>query len=302
MSNRFPSVFFVSAAAVFLAVMAAAAIAQEESAYVNIWPDGAPIDADGRTEDVEVKLYPILPERTSVEPIPAVVVCPGGGYGGICAVCQEGTQTAEWLRSFGVAGFALEYRLPAGRGTVPLADTQRAIRYVRANAEKYGVDPNKIGVIGFSAGGHLASTATTHFDAGNPDSADPIERVSCRPDFSLLIYPVILLGSEYTHKASQKNLLGENPPQETIDYYSSEKQVGPETPPVFLAHAVDDTVVPIENSRAFARAMDRYSRPYVLLELPDGNHCFNHYSGSSWEMWRALAEPWILQLTGKAAR
>ncbi|MBQ3454778.1 MAG: prolyl oligopeptidase family serine peptidase, partial [Thermoguttaceae bacterium] len=155
---------------------------------------------------------------------------------------------------------------------------------------------------GYSAGGHLASTATTHFDAGKADAADPIERVGCRPDFSLLIYPVILLGSEYTHQGSQDNLLGKNAPQALIDYYSSEKQVTPETPPVFLAQAIDDTVVPIENSRAFAKAMQRYNLPYVLVELPDGNHCFNHYSGASWEMWRALAESWILQLTGKAAR
>ena len=292
-------VFVLSTVLLFLACVAAA---QEKPAGINLWPDGAPIDKAGNTEDVEVCLYPILPERTSQDPIPAVVVCPGGGYAGLSAFCPEGSETAKWLNTFGIAGFVLQYRLPAGRDTVPLADTQRAIRYVRANAEKYGIDPNKIGIIGYSAGGHLASTATTHFDAGKADAADPIERVSCRPDFSLLIYPVILLGSEYTHQGSQDNLLGKNAPQALIDYYSSEKQVTPETPPVFLAQAIDDTVVPIENSRAFAKAMQRYNLPYVLVELPDGNHCFNHYSGASWEMWRALAESWILQLTGKAAR
>lgn len=296
MSHRFPVFLSVFLAAVCIPAVTVAA--QEGRFRVNIWPGGAPIDDAGNTEDVEVYLYPILPERNSGELIPAVVVCPGGGYAGISPICQEGSETAEWLNSFGIAGFVLQYRLPAGRAAVPLADARRAVRYVRANADKFGIDPNKIGVIGYSAGGHLASTITTHFDAGDSNAADPVERVSCRPDFSLLIYPVILFGSDYSHKPSQKNLVGENPTQETIDYYSNEKQVGPETPPVFLAHAIDDTVVPIENSRAFARAMERYNRPVLLLELPDGNHCFNHYSGASWEMWRALAQPWICQLTG----
>ncbi len=284
---------FVFSAAAALA-FGCAVLAEDTPDGVNLWPDGAPIDKAGNTEDVTVNLYPMLPENTAGA-IPAVVICPGGGYGGLC-IQPEGYDIARWLNDNGIAGFVLEYRLPAGRETVPLADAQRAIRFVRANAEKYGVDPNKIGIIGFSAGGHLASTAATHFDAGKADAADPIEQVSCRPDFAILIYPVILFGEPSTHRGTQNNLLGENQTQEKIDYFSNEKQVSPETPPVLLAHAVDDVVVPIENSRAFARAMQQYNLPYVLVELPDGNHGLNGYKGSSWDMWQALAVPWIHRL------
>ncbi|MBR3219729.1 MAG: alpha/beta hydrolase [Thermoguttaceae bacterium] len=286
------ALFVISAAAAL--TIAGAAGAGDTPEGINLWPGGAPIDADGNTEDAAVNLYPMLPENTAGA-IPAVVICPGGGYGGLC-IQPEGYDIARWLNDNGIAGFVLEYRLPAGRETVPLADAQRAIRFVRANAEKYGVDPNKIGIIGFSAGGHLASTAATHFDAGKADAADPIERVSCRPDFAILIYPVILFGDQSTHLGTQNNLLGKDQTQEKIDYFSNEKQVSPETPPVLLAHAVDDVVVPIENSRAFARAMQRYNLPYVLVELPDGNHGLNDYKGSSWDMWQALAVPWIHRL------
>ncbi|MBR2584654.1 MAG: alpha/beta hydrolase [Thermoguttaceae bacterium] len=286
------ALFVISAAAAL--TIAGAAGAGDTPEGINLWPGGAPIDADGNTEDAAVNLYPMLPENTAGA-IPAVVICPGGGYGGLC-IQPEGYDIARWLNDNGIAGFVLEYRLPAGRETVPLADAQRAIRFVRANAEKYGVDPNKIGIIGFSAGGHLASTAATHFDAGKADAADPIERVSCRPDFAILIYPVILFGDQSTYLGTQNNLLGKDQTQEKIDYFSNEKQVSPETPPVLLAHAVDDVVVPIENSRAFARAMQQYNLPYVLVELPDGNHGLNGYKGSSWDMWQALAVPWIHRL------
>ena len=284
---------FVFSAAAALA-FGCAVLAEDTPDGVNLWPDGAPIDTDGNTEDVTVNLYPMLPENTAGA-IPAVVICPGGGYGGLC-IQPEGYDIARWLNDNGIAGFVLEYRLPAGRETVPLADAQRAIRFVRANAEKYGVDPNKIGIIGFSAGGHLASTAATHFDAGKADAADPIERVSCRPDFAILIYPVILFGDQSTHLGTQNNLLGKDQTREKLDYFSNEKHVGPETPPVLLAHAVDDSVVPIENSRAFARAMQRYNLPYVLVELPNGDHGLNDYHGPSWDMWQALAPAWIHRL------
>lgn len=264
---------------------------------VNLWPNGAPTDESGAVENVPVNLYVRLPEKSEFAPgkIPAVVICPGGGYGGLC-IEPEGFGIAKWLNANGIAGFVLEYRLPKGRHTVPSADSARAIRLVRASAGEFGIDPDKIGIIGFSAGGHLASTAATHFDAGVKDASDPIQRVSSRPDFAILIYPVIQMGAATAHGGTQKNLLGANPAPERLDFYSNEKQVGPETPPVFLAHAVDDSVVPIENSRVFAEAMKKFGRPVVLLELPDGNHGLNGYKGASWDRWQKDAAAWIKDL------
>lgn len=293
--RRFLKGMFLTFSVITALALTGAVTAEDTHEGVNLWRGGAPVDASGNTEDVAVNLYPMLPEKSTEGAVPAVIICPGGGYGGLC-IQPEGFGIAHWLNDNGIAGFVLEYRLPAGRWTVPLADAQRAIRYVRANAEMYGVDPNKIGIIGFSAGGHLASTAATHFDAGNADAADAVERVSCRPDFAVLIYPVILFGDPSTHQGTQNNLLGDNQTQELIDYYSNAKQVSPETPPVFLAHAVDDNVVPIQNSRAFAQAMEQYNRPFVLVELPNGNHGLNGYKGTSWDMWQALSAAWIHQL------
>lgn len=291
-------IVFLSLWAFFCAAISFAAVSfAADDGSVNLWPEGAPVDEAGTLENVPVNLYVRLPEKSDFPAgkIPAVVICPGGGYGGLC-IQPEGYGIADWLNKNGVAGFVLEYRLPKHRHSVPLADAQRAIRYVRANAAKYGVDPQKIGIIGFSAGGHLASTAATHFDAGKSDSADPIQRVGCRPDFAILIYPVIQFGVKTTHHGTQENLLGENPPPERIDYYSNEKRVGPETPPVFLAHALDDSVVPIENSRSFAAAMRKFDRPVVLLELPNGNHGLNGYKGPSWDKWQSDAAAWIKSL------
>ena len=259
---------------------------------VDLWPDGAPVDAEGNTEKVPVPLYIRLPENSSPDAkIPAVVICPGGGYGGLC-IEPEGFGIADWLNKNGIAGFVLEYRLPKGRSTVPLSDAARAIRWVRCHAAEYGVDPNQIGIIGFSAGGHLASTAATHFDNGQENATDPVEKVSSRPDFAILIYPVILM-NKLGDSGTSLNLLGENAPQEQLDYYSNEKHVDSETPPTFLAHAVDDSVVPIENSRIFAQKMKEFGRPYVLLELPNGNHGLNGYKGPSWDRWQSEAAKWI---------
>ena len=282
----------------FTSLLGTAVLFAAENETVNLWPDGAPVECAGTLEDAPVNLYVRLPE-TSDDPsgkMPAVVICPGGGYGGLC-IEPEGYGIADWLNKNGVAGFVLEYRLPNHRYTVPLTDAQRAIRYVRATAAQYGVDPNKIGIIGFSAGGHLAASAAVHFDMGHPSQTDAIERVSCRPDFAVLIYPVIQFGEATAHKGTQQNLLGENPPSWLVDYYSCEKRVSAVTPPVFLAHAVDDSVVPIENSRVFADEMKKFGRPVVLLELPDGNHGLNGYKGRSWDRWQSDAAAWIKNLS-----
>ncbi|MBQ3387788.1 MAG: alpha/beta hydrolase [Thermoguttaceae bacterium] len=224
--------------------------------------------------------------------IPALVICPGGGYAMRCSE-PEGFGIAKWLNENGIAGFILDYRLPAGRKDVPLADAQRAIRWVRTHATEYGVDPNRIGIIGFSAGGHLASSAAVHFDRGNPNAPDPVERVSCRPDFAVLIYPVITMDSALTHMGTRSQLLGESPAEDDVWFFSSEKQIGSETPPVFLAHAQDDTVVPPENSVLFAEQMKVFGRPCVYLELESGGHGLNGYKGPSWDRWQHDAAEWI---------
>ena len=221
-----------------------------------LWPDGAPGAKGDKPED-KPTLTAFLPEESKAVGT-AVVICPGGGYGGL-ATDHEGKQIGEWLNSFGVAGFVLEYR-HRGRGyghPAPLQDAQRAIRIVRANAKQWKIDPRKIGIIGFSAGGHLASTAGTHFDQGDTNAADPIERVSCRPDFMILCYAVIALGEPFTHRGSQENLLGKDAPPELVKSLSNEKQVTAETPPTFLFHTDADTGVPAENSVQFYLALRR---------------------------------------------
>ena len=192
-----------------MALVVAEASRAAEPKVELLWPQGSP-GAKGDQPADKPTLTVFLPDqRTAVGT--AVVICPGGGYGGL-ATEHEGRQIAQWFNSFGVAGFMLEYR-HRGRGyghPAPMQDAQRAIRTVRARAAQRKIAPDRIGIMGFSAGGHLASTAGTHFDKGNPASADPVERVSCRPDFLILCYPVIAFGEPYTHRGSQINLLGAN--------------------------------------------------------------------------------------------
>lgn len=224
----------------------------DEPTTVLLWPDGAP-GALGESDRDRPTLTLYLPaaERATGA---AVVICPGGGYGTL-AMNHEGHDVARWLNQAGIAGIILKYRVAPYRHPVPLGDVRRAIRYVRANAEKLGIDPARIGVLGFSAGGHLASTAATHFEAGDPAAADPLDRVSSRPDFAVLIYPVISLSAPYTHGGSRRNLLGENPEPRLVELLSNEKQVTPQTPPTFLVHTTEDRAVPPENSLAFYSAL-----------------------------------------------
>ena len=221
----------------------------------------------------------------------AVVICPGGGYRGL-VVGPEGHGIAQWLNQHGIAGIVLEYRLPQGRPFVPLLDAQRAIRTVRANARQWNVDPQRIGIIGFSAGGHLASTVGTHFDLGDPKAQDPIERVSCRPDFMILVYPVISFGPT-AHLGSRTNLLGPEPKPELIDLFCNEKQVTDRTPPAFLAHAKDDKTVPSEHSQMFRDALHAHRVAAEYLELPSGGHGLNRYQGPMWDAWQARALQWL---------
>lgn len=237
---------------------------------IVLWPEGAP-GAVGKEADDIPTLTPFFPE-TGKGAGAAVIVCPGGGYRGLAD--YEGKPVAEWLASIGVTGFVLKYRLaPKYHHPSMLLDAQRAIRTVRARAAEWGIDPAKIGILGFSAGGHLTASAGTHYDAGKPDAADPIERVSCRPDLMIPIYPVITM-KEFGHAGSRKNLLGENPSEEMITLMPNELQVTKDTPPAFLVHGADDKGVPVENSLAFASALARAGVPCETHVYEHGPHGF----------------------------
>ncbi|BCS31684.1 xylanase [Luteitalea sp. TBR-22] len=234
----------------------------------------------------------------------AVIICPGGGYGGL-AYDLEGTDIARSLNAIGVAGVVLKYRLPSTDGSVephktPLLDATRAMRLVRSRAAQWNIDPARIGIMGFSAGGHLASTLGTHFDNGDATAADPVDRLSSRPDFMILMYPVISFVDAAAHTGSRKNLLGDAPPPDRVAYYSNELQVTSETPPTFLVHASDDTAVPVDNSLLMYKALRRARVPAELHVLSEGGHGFglalDNAHVASWttslKLWlQALATP-----------
>ncbi|HEX5105264.1 MAG TPA: alpha/beta hydrolase [Pirellulaceae bacterium] len=234
-----------------------------------LWPKGAP-GALGEEAKDKPTLIIYLPEKPNGC---GIVVCPGGGYGGL-AMDHEGHQIGQWLNENGIAAFICDYR-HRGKGyghPAPLQDAQRAIRTVRARAEEFGVKPDKIGILGFSAGGHLTSTAVTHFDSGDASSDDPVMKVSSRPDFGVLCYPVIAFEQPFTHKGSQKNLLGENAAPELVKSLSNEQQVTDQTPPCFLWHTYEDTGVPPQNSVVFYRALLDHKVPSELHVYEKGRH------------------------------
>ncbi len=208
----------------------------------------------------------------------AVVICPGGGYAGL-AYDLEGTEIAKYLNSVGVAGIVLKYRLPSPESNTvpyksPLMDAQRAVRLVRHNAERWNIDAGKIGIMGFSAGGHLASTLGTHFDYGDQSSSDPVEKLSCRPDFMILMYPVITFTEPCMHRGSREALLGKDPPEELVRLFSNELQVKDDTPPAFFVHADNDTTVPVENTLLMYKALRARNISAELHILTEGEHGF----------------------------
>src|SRR5439155_6828537 len=224
-----------------------------------LWPQGAP-GAVGEEEKDKPSLTVFLPPADKANGA-AVVICPGGGYG-FLAVDHEGQQIASWLNSIGVAGFMLKYRIaPRYHHPAPLQDAQRALRTVRARAKEWGVDPKRVGIWGFSAGGHLASTAGTHFDDGKSDADDPIDRVSCRPDFLILGYPVITFEPPTAHMGSRHNLIGKNADDKLVEYYCNDKHVTAKTPPTFLFHTDADNGVLPENSVLFYLALKKAKVP-----------------------------------------
>jgi acetyl esterase/lipase len=254
-----------------VAVAASRAHAQEAKKQPTpLWPNGAPGALGKDDKDIpSIILYPAPAEKANGA---AVVVCPGGGYGAL-AMDHEGHQIARWFNGMGVTAAILKYRLgPKYRHPIELGDAQRALRTLRAKADDLKIDAKKIGILGFSAGGHLASTAATHFDAGKADDADPIERVSCRPDYLIAIYPVITLTGPFAHGGSRTNLLGKDPDPKLVEFLSNDKQVTKETPPTFLAHTSEDAGVPPENSVLFYLACHKNKVPAELHIYEKGQH------------------------------
>ncbi len=234
-----------------------------------LWADDAPGALGKETNDIPTLTPYFAPPGKATGA--SVVICPGGGYAALAP--HEGFQYALWLNEQGITGFVLKYRLGTHgyRHPAMMWDVQRAIRYVRATAEKWNLDPKRIGVMGSSAGGHLASTALTHFDAGNPNAPDPVDRVSSRPDLGILCYPVITMGAD-THGGSKRNLLGENPDANLVELLSNEKQVTADTAPVFIFHTFEDSTVKVENTMEFAAALKRCGVPFALHIYPKGSH------------------------------
>ncbi|AVR45416.1 esterase [Christiangramia fulva] len=208
----------------------------------------------------------------------AVLIFPGGGYEGL-AYDWEGTQIAKWLNTKGIAGIVLKYRLPNSKSVktsyeAPLQDAKRAIRLIRSHADEWNIDQNQVGIMGFSAGGHLASTLGTHFNAEETVPQDSIRDINARPDFMILVYPVITMKKEFTHMGSRNSLLGKNPSEELVEEFSNEEQVQIDTPPTFLVHATDDDVVPVENSIQFYRALVDKNIDAEMHIYPEGGHGF----------------------------
>jgi acetyl esterase/lipase len=255
-----------------------------------LWPDGAP-GALGK-EDAD---RPTLTIYRARQPSGAsVIVAPGGGYGAL-ASNHEGRQVANLLNAAGVTAFVLKYRLgPKYHHPIELGDAQRAIRLVRARAQEFGVAPDRIGIMGFSAGGHLAATAGTHFDAGTREATDPIDRAGCRPDFLILAYPVVSFDPAIAHSGSVRNLLGENPDPKLVEDLSNDLRVTSATPPTFLFHTNADTGVVAENSVRFYLALRRAKVPAELHIFENGPHGVGLALGDpSLSAWPVLLTNWL---------
>ena len=266
---------------------------------IPVWPGAPPglhTVPPGAERSPRLTPFPAAPAApaASAAPRAAMIVCPGGGYQRHAP--HEGEPVARWLNTLGVTAFVLEYRLAPYRHPYPLLDAQRAIRTVRHHAARWNLDPQRIGILGFSAGGHLAACASTRHDPGDPASDDPVERVGCRPDALVLCYPVISFGP-HGHRGSMVNLLGEDPPEELRRSLSTELQVTAGTPPAFLWHTAEDAGVPVENSLLFAGALSRHDVPFELHVFPHGRHGLGlaeaepHVSA-----WTRLCSAWLAQV------
>jgi len=279
---------FTAAIAAALFVLAGPLAAQQPT-EITLWPDG-PAEHNGLTGpetrdgdwigNVSVASITVWPADKSRNTGRAMLICPGGGYSGQAAG-HEGRMFAEWFAESGVTAVVLKYRLPNGHSEIPLADARQAMRIVRARAAEWGVDAHKVGVMGFSAGGHLASTLLTHYDAGS------------RPDFGILFYPVVTMGGA-THGGSRHNLLGGHPAPELMERFSNERHVTADTPPTMILFSDDDTAVPTANGTAFYDALKRAGVPSALYIFPEGGHGWGFNVGfRHHEQMRALVADWM---------
>jgi len=260
--------------------------------FVYLWPERAPgAVGDEPLDRPKITIYRAPKGEANGA---AVVVCPGGGYR-VVASDHEGKQVADWLNGLGVSAFVLQYRLgPRYHHPAPLQDAQRALRLVRARAVDWGVDPSRVGLLGFSAGGHLTATAGTHFDAGDAAAADPVERLGSRPDFLVLCYPVITLKPGISHSGSRENLLDEDADPALVESLSNETQVTAQTPPTFLWHTSEDTGVVPENSILFYRALRRAGVPAELHIFAKGPHGIGMAPGDpAASAWPRLCSNWM---------
>jgi acetyl esterase/lipase len=259
----------------------------EDLQILRLWPDRAPLQ-EGESPTIDIPTLTVFLPPTGKASGAAMIVMPGGAYSHLSP--REGLPTAQWLASNGITTFILKSRLGKKyHHPAEMDDAQRAIRYVRANASAWGLDPRRVGIIGFSAGGHLASTAATHFDAGDPAATDPIERVSCRPDLHILLYPVVTLADgSNVHTNSRVWLLGDNSTPEVIELLSNEKQVTKDTPPAFIVHSITDTTVPVANSDQYVAALMSNNVPFVYLREPIGKHGFGVT-----DAWSGQAMAWL---------
>lgn len=299
-------IFFTCITCLFLFQMT-----QAQDIILPLWPAGK-IPNYQKTDEVEkaestdiIRIHKVqspevavfLPSKRTATG-QAVIICPGGGYAYL-AYNWEGTDVARLLTAKGITAIVLKYRLPNAKSNIvsylsPLMDAKRAMRIVRANAAKWNINKNNVGIMGFSAGGHLASTLATHFDEGDKNSKDSIEQQSSRPDFAVLIYPVITMNKTFTHMGSRNNLLGNNPDSSLVNLYSNELQVTPQTPPTFLVHATDDGAVPVENSLRFYEALKSHGVSAEMHIFPHGGHGFGLGLGNrELEVWPDLLVAWM---------
>lgn len=270
MRNTLPELVALVGLVALLAPAVALAAPPESPAYEPLWPKGAPGALGTAEEDTPAMAFYLADPAKAVGT--AVIVFPGGGYG-MLANDHEGAQVARWLNTLGVTAFVVRYRLgPKYHHPVELGDAQRAIRTVRSRAAEIGVRPDRIGILGFSAGGHLASTAGTHFDDGDPKASDPVDRAGSRPDFLVLCYPVVTLKPPYAHVGSRENLLGKDPDPKLVDDLSNDERVTARTPPTFLWSTVDDDAVPVQNSVQFFLALRKAGVPAEAHFYEHGPH------------------------------
>lgn len=291
----------------FSALIFSSLLAQKEiSLYSGLIPNARnvadPERVEERGENNRAYIDTAIPTLTIFSPEKpngkAVIVCPGGGYA-ITAFDKEGVLVAQSLLEDGISAFVLKYRIPqdltnVDKSLAPLQDAQQAIRHVRKNATKYNIDPQQIGIMGFSAGGHLAASAATHFQK-NADSNEA-DTTSVRPDFAILIYPVISFTEELTHMGSRNNLIGESPNEAAILKWSNEKQVTPETPPSFLVHAADDKAVLVGNSLAYYSACIKNGVSAEMHLYPKGGHGFGLFNTTTEDVWMERLKNWIKTL------